>query len=263
MSARFAALRRFVPPFPRRPRRGRAARCRRSYALRRNPLEIWSAARISSGRSSIGRSILGLRAAAHDPAAVRRIFLDNAANYRKDDLQLRVLRPGPRQRAADRGGRGLAHPAPRARAAVLAAPGRRFAPAMHRVAARGRRALSRRRDGAVTDVGATMSRMTLEVLEQTLFSQGLGRERERVSARGHELFRHLRPARSARSRWARRRSCRGSGACAAAPRCILRNGGRRHHRRARKTLIDRGGEAPRRSLDAAAVGARTRRTAAA
>ena len=34
----------------------------------------------------------------------------------------------------------------------------------------------RRRDGAVADVGASMSRLTLEVLEQTLFSQGLGRE---------------------------------------------------------------------------------------
>jgi cytochrome P450 len=36
--------------------------------------------------------------------------------------------------------------------------------------------LRRRRDGAVADVGELMSRITLEVLEQTLFSQGLGRE---------------------------------------------------------------------------------------
>ena len=36
--------------------------------------------------------------------------------------------------------------------------------------------LSRRRDGAVTDVGELMSRMALDVLEETLFSQGLGRE---------------------------------------------------------------------------------------
>ena len=34
-----------------------------------------------------------MRAVVSDPAAVRRIFLDNAANYRKDALQLRVLRP--------------------------------------------------------------------------------------------------------------------------------------------------------------------------
>ena len=36
--------------------------------------------------------------------------------------------------------------------------------------------IARLRDGAVADVGAVMSRLTLEVLEQTLFSQGLGRE---------------------------------------------------------------------------------------
>ena len=32
--------------------------------------------------------------ASHDPAAVRHVFLDNAANYRKDELQLRILSPG-------------------------------------------------------------------------------------------------------------------------------------------------------------------------
>ena len=36
--------------------------------------------------------------------------------------------------------------------------------------------MSQRRDGAVADVGALMSRLALEVLEQTLFSQGIGRE---------------------------------------------------------------------------------------
>ena len=36
--------------------------------------------------------------------------------------------------------------------------------------------MARRRDGAVTEVSEFMSRLTLEVLEQTLFSQGLGRE---------------------------------------------------------------------------------------
>ena len=51
-----------------------------------------------------------------------------------------------------------------------------FAPAMQRVAQAAVERLSPRRDGAVTDVGALMSRLTLEVLEQTLFSQGLGRE---------------------------------------------------------------------------------------
>ena len=62
-------------------------------ALQRNPIEVWWEGDFERP-VSIGRTIFGLRAAAHDPAAVRRVFLDNAANYRKDDLQLRILRPG-------------------------------------------------------------------------------------------------------------------------------------------------------------------------
>ena len=92
MSAASKASKLFIPPFPRRPERSRGA-LSTIFALRRNPIEIWSKADFERP-ISLGRSILGLRGAAHDPAAVRRIFLDNAANYRKDDLQLRILRPG-------------------------------------------------------------------------------------------------------------------------------------------------------------------------
>ena len=76
----------FVPPFPPRSEKPRGA-LSTILTLRRNPLEIWGEADFERP-FSIGRSILGLRAAAHDPAAVRRVLLDNAANYRKDDLQL-------------------------------------------------------------------------------------------------------------------------------------------------------------------------------
>ena len=73
--------------------RGRAARSRLILTLRRNPLEIWCKADFELP-VWLGRSVLGMRAMAHDPAAVRRMFLDNASNYRKDELQLRILRPG-------------------------------------------------------------------------------------------------------------------------------------------------------------------------
>ena len=72
----------------------------------------------------MGRTFLGERAVVSEPAAVRRVFLDNVANYRKDALQLRVLAARPRQGPADRRRRRLARPAPRTGAAVLAAPGR-------------------------------------------------------------------------------------------------------------------------------------------
>ncbi len=168
------ASRPFVPPFPRRPDKPRSA-LSLILTLRRNPIEIWSEADFERP-VSLGRTVLGLRGAAHDPAAVRRIFLDNAANYRKDDLQLRVLRPGL--------GSGLLtsegeHWRTQRRAlAPSFRPGR--SPSLPPPCSESRKppssAWARRRDGAVTEVGALMSRITLEVLEQTLFSQGLGRE---------------------------------------------------------------------------------------
>ena len=92
MSVATVATRPFVPPYPRRPTRPRGS-LSILLALQRNPIEVWWEGDFERP-VSIGGTIFGLRAAAHDPAAVRRVFLDNAANYRKDDLQLRILRPG-------------------------------------------------------------------------------------------------------------------------------------------------------------------------
>jgi cytochrome P450 len=174
MPAASKASRPFVPPFPRRPDKPRGA-LSLILALRRNPIEIWCEGDFERP-VSLGRSVLGLRGAAHDPAAVRRIFLDNAANYRKDDLQLRVLRPGLGNGLLTSEGEDWRMQ--RRSLAPLFSPRQvaDFAPAMQTVAQATVDRLSARRDGAVSEVGALMSRMTLEVLEQTLFSQGLGRE---------------------------------------------------------------------------------------
>ena len=189
----------FVPPFPRRPNKPRGV-LSIILALQRNPIEIWCEADFERP-VSIGRSVLGLRGAVHDPVAVRRIFLDNAANYRKDDLQLRVLRPGLGSGLLTSEGedwrmqrRALAPLFSRRQVAD-------FAPAMQKVAQAAIERLSPRRDGAVTEVGALMSRMTLEVLEQTLFSQGLGREPsafQRTVTSYFDTIGRLRPARSRR-----------------------------------------------------------------
>jgi cytochrome P450 len=174
MSAAFHETRPFVPPYPRRSERPLGA-LSMIFTLRRNPLEIWGKADFERP-FSIGRSILGLRAAAHDPAAVRRVFLDNAANYRKDDLQLRILNPGLGDGLLT--AEGESWRLQRRSLAPLFSPRQvaEFAPAVQRVAEATVERLGRRRDGAVTDVGELTSRMALEVLEQTLFSQGLGRE---------------------------------------------------------------------------------------
>src|SRR5215212_10898833 len=41
-----------------------------------------------------GDGVLGRLTVVSDPAAIRHVLVDNAANYRKDDLQIRVLAPG-------------------------------------------------------------------------------------------------------------------------------------------------------------------------
>jgi cytochrome P450 len=164
----------FVPPYAPRATKPRGT-LGTILTLRRNPIEIWGEADFERP-FSIGRSVLGLRAAAHDPRAVRRVFLDNASNYRKDHLQLRVLSPGLGNGllTAD----GEAWRLQRRSIAPLFSPRQiaEFAPAVQRAAQATVERLLRRPDGAVIDIGAQMARLGLEVLEETLFSQGLSRE---------------------------------------------------------------------------------------
>ncbi len=242
MSAAFQTARPFVPPYPPRSEKPRGA-LSMILTLRRNPLEIWGKADFERP-FSIGRSILGLRAAAHDPAAVRRVFLDNAANYRRDDLQLQVLNPGLGDGLLT--AEGESWRLQRRSLAPLFSPRQvaEFAPAMQRVAEATVERMGHRRDGAVTDVGELTSRMALEVLEQTLFSQGLGREPsefQRAVTSYFDSFGRLDPLDLI-------------GAPAFLPR-LGRMRGRPALRffneavdaiiAARKALLDRGGEAPR------------------
>ena len=174
MPAALAASRLFVPPYPRRPHRPRGS-LSTLLAIQRNPIEVWWEGDFERP-VSIGRTMFGLRGAAHDPAAVRRIFLDNAANYRKDDLQLRILRPGLGNGLLTAEGEDWRIQRRSLAPLFSSRQTAEFAPAVHRVARAAVERMTRRREGAVADVGPIMSRLTLEVLEQTLFSQGLGRE---------------------------------------------------------------------------------------
>ena len=164
----------FRPPAPT-PRSKPATPLETIYALWRNPLEVWSKAHFEKP-VLIGKSFLGVRAVINDPAAVRRVFLDNAVNYRKDALQLRILRPGL--------GTGLLTvegenwKSQRRALAPLFSPRQvaDFAPAMHRVAKTAVERLQAGRDGRIIEIGEDMALTTLQVLEQTLFSQGLARD---------------------------------------------------------------------------------------
>src|SRR5947209_18870163 len=62
-------------------------------ALRQEPVETWPRAHFDKP-ILVGGRVLDEMAVVSEPAAIRRVLLDNVANYRKDDLQRRLLSPG-------------------------------------------------------------------------------------------------------------------------------------------------------------------------
>jgi cytochrome P450 len=191
-------------------------------------LEIWGKAAFEQP-FWVGRSPFGMRAMAHDPAAVRYVLLDNAANYRKDELQLKILSPGLGDGLLT--AEGESWRAQRRALAPLFSPREvaGFAGAMQTVAARAVARLRRRRDGAVMDVGDLMSRVALEVLEETLFSQGS----DGSLANSRRRSRAISTRSAASIRWtfsAHQTSCRGSPVGADARRSNFTTRRSRHHR---------------------------------
>jgi cytochrome P450 len=146
-------------------------------ALRHNPLECWAEEHferpIVRVPLPIGQAVL-----VHEPAAIRHVLLDNAANYRKDALQRRVLSAGLSDGLLSAEGEQW-HVQRRTLAPMFA---RRcvmsFAPAMMDAAQALTERWARQTDGATIDVAAEVTRLTLDVLERTIFSDGLGRDAE-------------------------------------------------------------------------------------
>jgi cytochrome P450 len=141
-------------------------------ALKRNPLECWSREHFEQ---PVVRHALPFRQAlvVNDPAAIRHVLLENAANYRKDKIQRRVLSAGfgdglltaegDEWRAQRRTVAPLF-----ARKTVM-----QFTPAM--LAAAGAMADRwRAADGETIDVAAEMGRVALDILVRTIFSDGIG-----------------------------------------------------------------------------------------
>ncbi|AWN41893.1 cytochrome P450 [Methylobacterium durans] len=140
-------------------------------AARANPITTWMedhfTAPVVAGEGAMGRVTV-----VSDPDLIRYLFVENARNYRKDDLQRRVLAPGL--------GNGLLTAegdewrlqrrtlAPIFNARTVEG----FAPAMNAAGARIARRLARR-DGMRVDVALEMTRATLDVLERTIFTHGL------------------------------------------------------------------------------------------
>lgn len=146
--------------------------------LAKNPIEAWTAAHFEQPIVTSGLSI-GRVAVVSDPAAIRRVLLENCDNYEKDWLQLRVLSAGLTGGLLTAEGQNW-RVQRRALAPLFARKTvRNFSSAMISAANNVVERLAQR-ENEVTDVAIEATRVTLEVLERTIFSDGLGRDAEDI-----------------------------------------------------------------------------------
>jgi cytochrome P450 len=142
-------------------------------ALKKNPIEVWAKQHFEEP-AVVASRLLGHVVLINDPGAIRGVLLDNAANYRKDALQQRVLSAG-----LANGLLSAEDDQWRAQRRTLASLFSRktvtsFAPAMMDAANALVDRWHARREGSRMDVAAEMTRLTLDVLVRTIFSDGLG-----------------------------------------------------------------------------------------
>ncbi|WOJ90309.1 cytochrome P450 [Methylocapsa polymorpha] len=149
--------------------------------LRKNPIETWTKAHFELP-ILMGPTILGAIAVVNEPAAIRRFLVDNAANYRKDALQRRVLGEGLRKGLLVVDGDDWR--AQRRMLAPLFTP-KTVASFARAINAAGEDLVARwlrLREGRLIDVQPEMARATLDVLGRTIFSDGLGRDPNELTA---------------------------------------------------------------------------------
>jgi cytochrome P450 len=149
--------------------------------LWRNPIETWTKFHFEQP-IIVGRSVLGMVAVVSDPAAIRRMLVDNAGNYRKDALQKRLLGPGLRDGLIEAEGEDWR--AQRRTLSPLFSPKTvaSFAPAFTAAAEDLVQRLLRLREGQAVDIQIEMAKVTLDVLGRTIFSGGLGRDTQEIAA---------------------------------------------------------------------------------
>ena len=177
---------RFSPPIPK-PREHPPNAWQIFQALRRNVLEIWSVEDFEFP-IQIRKTVVDRRMLINDPAGIRHVFLDNARNYQKNELQLRLLRPALGAGVMTSNGDDWRRQ--RRVLAPLFSPQsvREFTAAKVRVAERTVERLRHSADHEVIDVSATLGQLTLDMLEHTLFSQGLGRSASQLQ---HAITRYF------------------------------------------------------------------------
>jgi cytochrome P450 len=143
-------------------------------ALRQNPVATWTKRHFEE-KVVGGTGLLGRLFVLSDPAMIRHVLVDNAANYWKGDLTKRLLSQGL--------GNGLLLAEgelwrnQRRAMAPLFSPRNvlSFQETMASVAADLVARWRRQRDGRTVDVANEMARATLRILARTIFSDGLTR----------------------------------------------------------------------------------------
>jgi cytochrome P450 len=168
----------YIPPAPT-PQPDKLGAIALLRTLKRNPLECWATQHFEeplvSGGLPFGHVLL-----VHDPDSIRRVLLDNAANYRKDRFQRRVLSAGLNDGLLSAEGeqwrvqRKVVAPIFARRRVV------EFSPAMAGAADDLVKRWASLGEGATIEVVAEMARLTLEVLERTIFSDGFGSDAEDI-----------------------------------------------------------------------------------
>jgi cytochrome P450 len=147
--------------------------------LKRNPLECWATQHfeqpIVAGGLPIGYTLL-----VHEPGAIRHVLLENAANYRKDRLQRRVLSAGLSDGLLSAEGEQW-----RLQRRVIAPMFARrtvtdFTAAMMGAAEALVERWSGHGDGTTIDIAPEMAKVTLDVVERTIFSDGFGSDAEAI-----------------------------------------------------------------------------------
>lgn len=180
----------FVPYFP--PRKDKPlSRLGQLWVLANNPIESWTQVHfrlpVVAGPTLIGHMVL-----VNDPAGIRRVLVDNVANYEKDPLQMRVLAAGARKDAGEGllVAKGDAWRRTRRTLAPLFTPKRvgGFAQIMlARAEARVDRWLKRRR-GAILEIDREMTGVTYDILSATLFSDALDGDAKETEAELERLL---------------------------------------------------------------------------
>jgi cytochrome P450 len=145
------------------------------FTFWRNPIATWTRYNFERPITQ-ANGVLGRIAVVCEPAAIRRVLIDNVANYRKDALQLRVLSPGLGNGLLT--AEGADWRKQRRALAPLFTPRMvdGFTPAMIASAEWLVERWTPLRAGRRLDIAGEMSIAALEVLQRTIFPAGLARD---------------------------------------------------------------------------------------